>query len=130
MRDALYGTSELEGRREVAAAEVETVASLIDQAIGDNARVAQDQDAYQRRYDALATRYDEARAVLDAMEAELERKSRTRDAIQMFLDRLDKQPARMEAFDEEAFCALADHLTVHEDGRITVTFRNGTEVEG
>lgn len=130
VRDTLYGTSELEGQREVATAEVELEASLIDQAIGDNARIAQDQDVYQRRYDALAARYDEAKAALDAIEEELERKRRVRDAIQAFLDSLEKQPARMEAFDEEAFCALADHLTVHEDGRLTVTFRNGAEVEG
>ena len=31
-------------------------------------------------------------------------------------------------FKEETWNALVDHVTVHEDGRVVFTFKNGTEV--
>lgn len=128
MRDALYSTAALEAERTALADEVEVSARLIDEAISANARAAQDQDAYQRRYDELVARYDSAREKLDSVEAQIAHKTSVRDAIEAFLRELESREAVMDGFDADAFCALVDHVTVYAKSDIRVTFRNGMEV--
>ena len=128
MRDALYSTAALEAERAALADEMEMAGRLIDEAISANARTARDQDAYQRRYDELVARYDVAREKLDAVEAQITHKTSVREVIEAFLRELESRKTVMDGFDDDAFCALVDHVTVYAKGDIRGAFRNGAEI--
>ena len=65
IKDNVFSTEELESDAEILTGEVNAVAELIQKCIDENARVAQDQTEYNKRYDALVRRFDTARAKLE-----------------------------------------------------------------
>ena len=103
-------------------------AELIQQAIADNAHAAQDQSEYQRRYDALVARYEEAKAKLDALQAEKRGRAAKKARIQQFLSELRRQDELLRDFDERAWSVLAESITVLAGGAMLVRFRDGTEI--
>ena len=100
----------------------------MDAMVAENARVAQDQAEYRRKFDSLSERYDNAKAKLDEVEREMASRAAKRSESETFLAECEKAPRLVTGFSEEIWYALADHATVHADGRITVTFRNGMEL--
>jgi chromosome segregation ATPase len=108
--------------------EVNTVAELIQKCIDENARMAQDQTEYEKRYDALVQRFDTARAKLDETQAAITKKQAQRQMMENFMDVLRSLPEQVEIFDEGTWYALCDYITVYGKDDIRVTFRNGMEI--
>ena len=61
----LCDNSELEAKRDVLQEEIAVTVELTQNAVAENARVAQDQDDYNKRYNALVERYDRLKAQYD-----------------------------------------------------------------
>ena len=57
--------SELEAKRDALQEEIAVTVELTQNAVAENARVAQDQDDYNKRYNALVERYDRLKAQYD-----------------------------------------------------------------
>ena len=62
MKEAAFGTDELDREKKHLQEEMNVVAELIQQCIAENARIAQNQAEYEKRYHALAERFDRAKA--------------------------------------------------------------------
>ena len=123
-----FSTEALEAEAEVLTGEVNTVAELIQKCVDENARVAQDQTEYEKRYDALVQRFDTARAKLDETQAAITKKQAQRQMMENFMDVLRSLPEQVEIFDEGTWYALCDYITVYGKDDIRVTFRNGMEI--
>ena len=109
-------------------AEINVVAGLIEECIKENAHVALDQAEYQKRYDALVDRFDTAKARQKELAQQITDRKARRQQIEMFLAGLKKREP-LTVFRDEDSLAMVDHVTVTEDAGITVTFKDGTEIE-
>lgn len=118
----------LQGRSPYQIAKLLTVAELIQKCIDGNARVAQDQSEYQKRYDALVQRFETAKAKLDEAQAAIAKTKAQRQMMENFMETLRSLQAQVEIFDEGTWYALCDYITVYSKDDIRVTFQNGTEI--
>lgn len=96
--------------------------------VAENARVAQDQDEYQKRYDGLVRRYDEAKARYDEVIAAISAKEAQSERLANFIKTLKAQDGTISDFDGSLWGGMVEFVTVGRDKQITVTFRNGTEI--
>lgn len=108
--------------------EINVTAGLVEDCIKENAHVALDQAEYQKRYDALVARFDNAKARQDVLAQQITDRKARRQRIEMFLTNLKKREP-LTVFWDEDWLAMVDHVTVTEDSGIIVTFKDGTEIE-
>ena len=109
-------------------AEINVVAGLIEDCIKENAHVALDQADYQKRYDALVDRFETAKARQKVLTQQITDRQARRQQIELFLAGLKKREP-LTVFRDEDWLAMVDYVTVTEDAGITVTFKDGTEIE-
>lgn len=127
IRDTAFSTEVLESKVDVLIGEVNTVAELIQKCIDENAHVAQDQTEYEKRYDALVQRFDTAKAKLEITQDAIARKKAQRQMMENFMETLQSLPEQVEIFDEGAWYALCDYITVYSKDDVRVTFQNGNQ---
>lgn len=108
--------------------ECDVVMELTRKAVQENAASALDQDEYRQRYEGLVARYETASARLAEIETLRLERSAKRTNITRFLKALVKYGDLVTEFDEELWYITVDFITVYEDGRLVVTFRDGSEV--
>ena len=114
--------TKLENERNVAA---ELVQQLIDQ----NARVAQNQEDYQRRYDEMFTRYEDAEKALAAAQGSLHQKEARTEQIESFIAEVESLPDCITEFRTDYWGHLVEKVTVHRKGAMTFTLSCGVEIE-
>lgn len=127
IKDMLFSTKDLELARDALQQEMEVVSKIIEDAIGENARIAIGQTDFQSRYDALVKRFDDVKEKFDVACAEIDDKRVRRATIEQFLGDLDRQIPLTE-FEPEAWHSLVDFVTVYSAEDIRVTFKNGKEI--
>lgn len=126
---ALTDTADLDAEAERLQGEGEVVMGLIRKAIADNAQKVMDQAEYERKYNGYCERYEAARARLAEIgELRLGRIAK-KTKISLFMKELAGREGMVAEFDEELWYATVDHVTVHEDGGMVFTFRDGTTVD-
>lgn len=128
IKDTVFDTSALMQKRAGLQAELNVVAEQIEQCIAENARVAQNQEDYQNRYDSLAKRFDRTKAHLEEVEQSIAEKQAHREMVEQFLAELARQDAITE-FTDELWYSMIDCVTVYSKDNIRFTFKNGTEIE-
>lgn len=109
--------------------ECAVVMELIRKCVEENARSAQDQQAYQERYDGLVARYETAKRRLDAITDEKLARSANRESISRVLADLKQRDCLLTEFDEELWYMTVDSVKVHSEARVTITFKSGTEID-
>ncbi len=128
IRQTLCRTDALEEEKHTLEDEMSVVVEMAQSIIAENARIAQNQDEYQKRYDALMERYDAARArhgeVVDAITAKVAQSER----LSNFIEVMQVQKGILAEFDERLWGSMVDFVTVGRKKEITITFRNGTEI--
>lgn len=129
IRDTAFSTEALEAEIEALTGELSTVDKLIKKCIAKNARVAQDQEKYAKRYDALVQRDERARRRLDEAKAAIIKTRAQRQMMENFMEVLKNLPEQIEVFDEDTWYALCDYITVYGKGDYLVKFRDGTELK-
>ena len=129
MKEAVFGTDELDREKKHLQEEMNVVAELIQQCIAENARVAQNQAEYEKRYNALAERFDRAKARLGEVEDGIVAKQAQREMMQNLVDTLEGMPDAVDSFDEGAWYALVDYATVYGRDDVRFTFKNGMEIK-
>lgn len=127
--EALTDTTDLDAEHERLEQETEVVLELIRKCIDENARKAQDQEEYQRRYIGYCERFETARNRLAVIEDTCLERTAKRAKIQMFIERLEKCSELVSDFDEELWYSTVDSVTVYEGKRMVFNFRNGQQVE-
>jgi len=125
----LTDTTALDSEAAALKQECEVVAELTRKAVEENARVAQNQDEYNMRHGALVERYNTATARLEEIQKERSNRRIKHVNITRFLSTLKQQDEIVTEFDEELWYITVDRVTVHDDGRLAVAFRDGAVVE-
>ena len=116
---------ELEREKARLQAERDTISDLLQQAIRQNASVAQDQEEYNDRYDKLAKEDADLVAEIANFERAIVEKHRNADRIGQFIHGL---MTSTEVFTEELWCTMVEKVTVFPDGRMVFTLTCGKDM--
>lgn len=96
--------------------------------IAENARIAQDQREYQKRYNGLVERYEAATARYDEVTDAIAERSAKSERLAEFIKTLQAQTKPVAEFDEPLWGCMVDYVTVCVGGDMTVAFRDGTRM--
>ncbi len=108
--------------------EMAVLVEMTQNIVAEHARVAQNQDEYQKRYDGLVRRYDEAKARYDEVIASMSAKEAQSERLVNFIKTLKAQDGTISDFDGRVWGGVVEFDTVGRDKAITVTFRDGTKI--
>ena len=126
--DVLADCGSIDTEMEAVSSEMEVTAGLIQKLVDENATRKLDQHDYRKKYDGYAGRYAALESRMDSLEKERERKEIQYDIFSGFIAGLEEVRELSVDFNEKLFHRLVDYATVHSDGRVVFTFRNGAEV--
>ncbi len=128
IRKTLCVTDSLLAEKKQLEDEMSIVVEMTQSIVEENARVAQDQEEYQKRYNALVARYDELKVRYDEVTATISAKEAQGEQLKNFIQTLRTQDGTIREFDSALWGSMALYVTVDRK-KITVTFRNGTEIQ-
>ena len=107
IRQTVCDVTVLEEEQDKLRSEMEIVVELTQSCVAENARTAQNQEDYQKRYDGLVERYEK---------------------LGIFIDTLEKHGEPIVEFDAGMWGSMVENITVDKDKNMTVTFKDGSEV--
>ena len=90
IREKLCDNTDLEKEKQELADELNVLAGMVEDCIGENARVVQDQEEYQKCYDGLVKKYEKAKARYEEVEAVIETRMGKRKQINQFITDLQE----------------------------------------
>ena len=107
--------------------EILVLVEMTQNLVAENARVAQDQNEYQNRYDGLVQRYETAKKSYDDLVAKIEQKEAHGERIKQFIKNLKEQQCVLAEFDDALWGSMVEYVTIGKENR-SVTFKDGTEI--
>lgn len=107
-------------------AQAATVGEAIEKLIATNARVAQNQDDYQQRFDKLSAEHTDLLQQHGTILAEITDLQNRLNAYEHYKLNVSELDAHAIEFTPYLWHTLTDHAEVDTDGTITFTFRDGT----
>ena len=128
VRQTLCDTAELEKEKAVLGQELAVLVEMTEKAVMQNARIAQDQGEYQRNYNGLVARYDTVKARFDEVTEAISTKESQAERLAMFERTLKDHAESVAEFDSQLWASMVECVTVGVDKGLTVTFRDGTEI--
>ena len=126
--DSVCQTEELTEERDKVEQELGVLTERLETLIRENARVAQDQNAYLKQENEIRGLYVEKQGNLEKLDeqiAEMERKRNTLETMIQVVCGINEEQVE---FDEELWGGLLDHSVVKEDGTVVVVFKGGIEI--
>ena len=129
IRDTAFSTGQLEAEAKALNSEMNIVSELIEKGIQRNARIAQNQTEYKKRYGELTDRFETAASKYEKTQAEITKKQAQKRMMEQFVAKLKGMPDMVDSFDEDAWYTLTDFITVYEKNDIRITLRNGIEIQ-
>lgn len=96
---------------------------MVENCIRENARIAQNQQEYQQRYNMLVDRYDVAKSKYEELDREITARQARVQAMESFIANIDKQNPLNE-FDEDLWGLLVESVTVYSKDDIRVKFKD------
>ena len=128
IRETLCRTDALEEEKCSLENDMAVLAGIVQNIIGENARIAQNQGEYQERYNGLVGRYDTAKARYDEVVRAITEKEAQNERLVGFIKILKAQAGIIAEFDERLWSSMVDFVTVGRNKEMAVTFRDGTEI--
>ncbi len=116
-------TTELEKSRDAAKDEMVLLSDMIENLISENARIAQDQAEYNKKYNTLIERFKAAKTQYESFEQQIEDTHRRVKRIEAFINNV-RELGPLTEFDEELWGVLVESVTVYSKDDIRVEFRN------
>lgn len=129
IRRTLCVTTALVEERDRLEADMAVLVEMTQNIVAENARIAQNQDEYQRRYNDLVERYNVAKARYDDVVAAISAKEAQGERLADFIRNLKAQDGIIREFDSSLWGCMVDFVTVGRDKTIVVTFKDGTEIQ-
>ena len=127
VRQTLCDTVELEREKATLGQELAVLVGMTQNCIAENARIAQDQGEYQKRYNGLVERYENAKARFDEVTEAIAERSAKGERLAMFERTLAAQGESVAEFDSQLWASMVECVTVEVNSSMTVVFRDGTE---
>ena len=121
--------SELEAKRDALQEEIAVTVELTQNAVAENARVAQDQDDYNKRYNALLERYDRLKAQYDEVSTAISDNEARYEQMGRFITVLKDQEGVITEFDDALWSSLVEKIVGKSKEDVTVVFKDGTEMK-
>lgn len=128
IKNELFSTEALENEQAKLENELNITATLVQDCINENARIAQDQTEYEKRYNDLAARYNRAKSRLDKVREEINAKRAKQDQVTMFLRKL-KATNLITEFDDDLWLSMVDFIEVKTKRDVTFHFKDGSEIK-
>ena len=129
IRRTLCNTDILQEEKRRLEGEMAVVVDMVNNCITENARIAQDQGEYPKRYDSLIARYDAAKAEYDKTIETISSKEARSARLAAFVKSLREREGLIDGFDSGLWGCMVDFITVGKGKEMTVTFRDGTEIQ-
>ena len=129
IRDTAFRTDELQAEAGRLNGELNAVATMIQECVDVNARVAQDQEAFNKEFSSLEERLDALQKQIEENASAIAKKQAQKQMMMNFIKELKKLPEQIDTFDEDSWCAMLNHITVYSKSDIRVTFKNGMEIQ-
>lgn len=117
-------TAALETERDGLAGELEIVTGMINDMIAENAHRAQDQDEYQRRYNAMVERYNAAEKRYTEVCADIENRHARYKLISHELDVLKENAEPLTEFDADIWGATVAEAVVYGPDDVRFIFKH------
>ena len=92
-----------------------------------NARIAMDQEQYQKEFDELVERHSRVKQEYEEQAIAAEQDVGRVAQIAYFISTLEELNAPVTEFDEQLWNSMADHVVVHSKEDIRVVYRDGIE---
>ena len=109
--------------------EIGILVEMAQNAVERNARVAQDQEKYQKQYDELINRYDAMKEEYRQLCERIEKRQTRYEQLGQFVQELKGRENLLTEFDQPLWCLLVDKIVVKNKEDITVVFKDGTEIK-
>ena len=126
--DSVCQTEELVEEHDRVEQELHGLAERLEKLIRENARVAQDQNAYLKQETEIRGLYLEKRGSLEKLNEQIAERESKRNTLEGMIHTLCGISEAQDEFDEELWGGLLDHICVKEDGQIVVVFKGGIEI--
>ena len=127
IKEALTDHTEIDAELQKLTEELEIVAHMMENTIATNAITALDQLEYAKTYECLTERYQALQKRYTALTRQRAEKEYKADILSGFLFEIGEYDVLDTEWSDSRFHAIVDHITVHNDGRLVFTFRNGSE---
>ena len=128
VRARICDTASLEAEQRKLASEMQVLADMVQNCISENARVAQNQEEYSKRYDELVSRYEEVKNKYDKTVQVIHAKRAKAETLDSFAKAIQSRETAITEFDEGLWGTLADCMTVYGKDDIGIAFKDGTEI--
>ena len=122
-------TTELEEQMQALHYEMDSLVTRAQNIVAENSRVMQNQEDYQKRYDALVEKHGKTKEEYDKVANRISSKLAQREQFKRVLETLEDQDGVISEFDEGLWCSLVDHVTVYGKEDVKFTFKNGIEIK-
>ena len=129
IRKTLCDVSALEEQQKSKHTEIAVLIEEMNDCIATNARIAQNQEEYRKRYDSIVCRYESAKAEYEKVEKQISDNLARSEIMSAFIKTLKKQGGVVNEFDDALWGGLLDYLTVYKKDDIRFTFKDGTEIK-
>ena len=96
--------------------------------VRENARVAQDQNAYLKQETEIRARYLEKQGHLEKLNEQITERDGKRNTLEGVIQVVYGINEEQVVFDEELWGGLLDHIVVKEDGQVVVVFKGEIEI--
>lgn len=123
------GTDDLEKTLRELDEQMNRDADAIQELIATNARVAQNQDDYNARYDALVSSYEAVKKRRGDVAAEIRQKGIRRREFARFIAAVEKLPNEVTEFEESMWSDLVESMTVYAKDDIRFILPCETEIK-
>ena len=129
LMETITDTGLLETEMMALEAELTALVDKTQEIISENAHKAQNQDEYERRYNALAGQYEAKKARYDELEGQIAYARARGESVENFIRLLRNLDGTFGEFDEELWGGMVERVTIWAKGDVEFTFKNGYSVK-
>ncbi len=125
----LMNDKELLEKKKSLQSELEATLNMTQAIVAENARVVQNQDDYNTRYNALIDKHDKLKAEFDEVSLKISDNNARSEQIGRFISKLKEQDGAISEFNEDLWNTLVEKLVVKTKDDVTVAFKDGTKIK-
>lgn len=129
IRTTLCDKADLVKKKESLEAEIAIAVEMTQNIVAENARVAQNQDEYNKKYNSLVERYNKLKEEYDTVCTTISEKDAKYEQMGRFITVLNGQSELITEFDEALWSSLVEKIVVKSKEEVTVVFKDGTEIK-
>ena len=128
MIKTLCDNTDLRAQQKEIGKELSIPADMTQSCTAENARVALDQEQYNKDCNEIAKSYNSLKKRYDEVTAAIEKNSARKKFLSNFIISLKSQGSLITEFDERLWGSLVEYVTVYAKDNIVFTFKDGTEI--